>query len=63
MKIIFPKETFHVETRDGTPFIWDDNGREYYLGSVMECAEGKIEVSVDWGFPDEEENDPWVPFV
>lgn len=29
----------------------------------MECAEGKIEVSVDWGFPDEEENDPWVPFV
>lgn len=28
IKIIFRQETFHVETRDGIPFIWDDNGKE-----------------------------------
>lgn len=62
MKIIFPQETFHVETMDGIPLIWDNNGREYFLGSVMEYVESDVCENVDWGFPDEEEGDPWVPF-
>ncbi len=64
MTLLFPGKTFHVESKDGRPYIWDDDGTEYFPGGVMECVEHGGEPTVYWNFPDEDDEDgPWVPFA
>jgi|GluameStandDraft_1065615.scaffolds.fasta_scaffold29818_2 hypothetical protein len=57
----FPGGT--TETRDCTPFIWDDNGEEHCLGSVMGFVQGSMAEITECCFPDEEEDSPRTPFA
>ena len=59
----FSGETFYAEPRDCTPFIWNDNGKDHCLGSVMGFVQGRMAEITESCFPDEEEDSPRTPFA
>ncbi len=58
LALLLPGKTLSVEMQNGKPFIWDEDGNEYFLGSVIDVNIDDIDSEVDWYLSSDCE---WIP--